>query len=543
MSDKVKIRLCAKENCTVRLSSIEKDEHVLCPTHTGWQCNYDTRCDICRNWSEDKMKDYLKLQAGKARRKVYKDKKRAEKRAAGETSADHAHSLSPSSFGSSQDLSGETVPSPVTNISEFVNKTIVSKNLVIGEGIDQVNLCSPSAPPPPVGQLGEVGQVSVVSCGVNPIVVKGNDNPAPLKEAGEFPSHTSQQPQSLATPKVGEGFKTPSTVRSFSSSRLTPGALSVLRGVLREHEGASEQEKLRLMAKSLKGLDSSFRGSLSAKSVRSVGTIASEATKRVKSAELPTQISVSQDRLEVIPISEEQESINKLELTREWAKMVQTGGVTVKPGTSCYYKDKAGVETFVVPPTGSCPGGEGLKQKIGSLALSAAVESSPSGNVTPGMTKKLSPFQGSEGGGIKVTIPLDIIRKRPRSVSTSPPRQVSPRERPVSPHRSLKRALEEGGGGSSSPARRRGKETPRSLDGSPHHAGESPQKGGEGLLSWGRARSRLLEFLSQSLSRLVEGGDFSVKTLASRDKRRCSGARGKGEPVPQSCLSRLFELP
>ena len=84
-----------------------------------------------------------------------------------------------------------------------------------------------------------------------------------------------------------------------------------------------------------------------------------------------------------------------------------------------------------------------MKQKIGSLALSAAVESSPSGNVTPGMTKKLSPFQGSEGG-VKVTIPLDIIRKRPRSVSTSPPRQVSPRERPVSPHRSLKRALEGG---------------------------------------------------------------------------------------------------
>ena len=79
--DKVRVRTCAAENCTIRLSSIEKDEHVLCPTHSGWQCSFDTRCDICRNWSEVKMKEYLKLQAGKARRKVYKDKKRAEKRA------------------------------------------------------------------------------------------------------------------------------------------------------------------------------------------------------------------------------------------------------------------------------------------------------------------------------------------------------------------------------------------------------------------------------------------------------------------------------
>ena len=143
----------------------------------------------------------------------------------------------------------------------------------------QGNLCSPCVPPPPIGELGKLGQASVVPCGVFPIASKGNDNPAPLKEAGEFPSHTGQPPQSLATPKVGEGFKTPSTVRSFASGRLTPGALSVLREVIREHEGASEKEKLRLMAKSLKEIDSSFRGSLSSKSAKSIVTVASGASR------------------------------------------------------------------------------------------------------------------------------------------------------------------------------------------------------------------------------------------------------------------------
>ena len=109
MSDdsRVKVRLCAVDNCTVRMSAIEKDRHVLCPSHTGWQCTWDTRCDVCRDWTDSQMRDYVKLTEGKARKKAYKDKKRAARLAAGEPADDrHAHSLSPSSSSSAQSVVG-----------------------------------------------------------------------------------------------------------------------------------------------------------------------------------------------------------------------------------------------------------------------------------------------------------------------------------------------------------------------------------------------------------------------------------------------------
>ena len=98
MSDdnKVRVRMCAAENCTVRISAVDKDRHVLCPSHTGWQCTWDQRCDICREWTDSQMKDYIRLQEGKARKKSHKEKRKAAKLAAGTTADDrHAHSLSP----------------------------------------------------------------------------------------------------------------------------------------------------------------------------------------------------------------------------------------------------------------------------------------------------------------------------------------------------------------------------------------------------------------------------------------------------------------
>ena len=148
MSDdsKVRVRICAAENCTVRMSSIEKDRHVLCPSHTGWQCTWDVRCNICNDWTDSQMREYLRLQEGKARKKAYKERKKTLKLAAGETTEDrHAHSLSPSSL-SSQSLIGETVPSPLPVPDRNVNVDNVNNvNIVnIGEG------CPPSAKPPPV---------------------------------------------------------------------------------------------------------------------------------------------------------------------------------------------------------------------------------------------------------------------------------------------------------------------------------------------------------------------------------------------------------
>ena len=147
---KVKVRYCASENCTFRMSSIEKDRHVLCPSHTGWQCTWDTRCNVCKEWTDSEMKEYLRLQQGKARKKVYKDRKRALKLATGETSNDRPpHSLSPSSSSSM----GETVPSPFIAADRNVDLKFVNKddvNIVnFGAGTSRIDIaCTPSTNPP-----------------------------------------------------------------------------------------------------------------------------------------------------------------------------------------------------------------------------------------------------------------------------------------------------------------------------------------------------------------------------------------------------------
>ena len=97
--DQIKFRTCAVANCNVRMSALEKDRHVICPSHTGWQCNWEQRCEVCKEWPDQQMNDYLRLQEGKARKKAHKDKKKALKLAAGKSADERpAHSLSPSSM-------------------------------------------------------------------------------------------------------------------------------------------------------------------------------------------------------------------------------------------------------------------------------------------------------------------------------------------------------------------------------------------------------------------------------------------------------------
>ena len=230
----------------------------------------------------------------------------------------------------------------------------------LGDGINVKDnfACPPSDNPSQLGESGIVGQGPVVPCGLKPLASQGSLDPAPLMVAGELPSHTGQPPQALATPKLGELFKTPCTARSkLGSARLTPGVYSTLRAVLEEHEDATKEEKMHLMLQSLIDSDPSFKGSLSScrsgRSGRSEGTEKSRKSKgeRVKSTKESRRISLTRENLEVTPIAGcSSDPPNKLELTREWARMVQTGGVTVKTGTSCFFKDKEGIDRFVKPP-------------------------------------------------------------------------------------------------------------------------------------------------------------------------------------------------
>ena len=365
---KVSIRFCAQENCTNRMSSIDKDRHLLCPSHVGWQCSWETRCDVCRDWSDTQMRDYIRLNEGKARRKAYKDRIKAGKLAAGEQGA--AHSLSP---GSSSSIVGEIEP---VSVPVNLKDCIIDSSSKLGDGkisvidnVDNVNVVSQdlsnvhsASPRPCLGDLGQLGQGSVVPCGVYPLASKGSKDPAPLTVAGERPSHTGQPPQTLATPELGNVERTPSTNYDLSrySGRqlLTPGAYNTLKRVLDEHEDATKEEKMHLMLSELMSFDSSFKGSLSrsrscARSDRTKGS-----SRSGKSTGKPFQISVTRATSEITPRAGcSKESPNRVELTREWARMVQTGGVTVKEGTSCYYKDHEGMNRFVEPPTGSCSGG------------------------------------------------------------------------------------------------------------------------------------------------------------------------------------------
>ena len=117
MSEAAKIQSCAFTGCNFRMSSVDKDPHLLCPAHVGWLCSLDQRRDTCKDWPDDQMKAYCKLQQEKARKKAHRDRKKLAAQVGSEqqtaVTLGHAHlmSSSESSFDSSH---GKIVPiSPV----------------------------------------------------------------------------------------------------------------------------------------------------------------------------------------------------------------------------------------------------------------------------------------------------------------------------------------------------------------------------------------------------------------------------------------------
>ena len=77
------------------MSSLDKDPHVICPNHTGWQCSMERRCDVCKDWSAERMRLYCNLQDSKARKKAYRERKRVE---SARNSASSGHNVSDSSL-------------------------------------------------------------------------------------------------------------------------------------------------------------------------------------------------------------------------------------------------------------------------------------------------------------------------------------------------------------------------------------------------------------------------------------------------------------
>ena len=140
--EQVKIRTCQVDGCNKRMSSLDKDRHLLCPNHTGHQCNWQQRCNVCKDWPDQQMKEYIRLQEGKSRKKAHKDKLKALK-AANRSSEGNAHSLSPSTVSSS-DL-GEIASDLFDNLD---CKNFGDGNIDCLDRFSNIS-CSPSANPPP----------------------------------------------------------------------------------------------------------------------------------------------------------------------------------------------------------------------------------------------------------------------------------------------------------------------------------------------------------------------------------------------------------
>ena len=50
---------CAR--CYSRMSSSDRDKHLLCIRCRGYKCSVDLRCEECENWSKEEMLAHEKI--------------------------------------------------------------------------------------------------------------------------------------------------------------------------------------------------------------------------------------------------------------------------------------------------------------------------------------------------------------------------------------------------------------------------------------------------------------------------------------------------
>ena len=52
-------RSCAK--CPARMSSIDRDKHLICIKCRGYECSVALRCEECKGWSKEEMLSHEKV--------------------------------------------------------------------------------------------------------------------------------------------------------------------------------------------------------------------------------------------------------------------------------------------------------------------------------------------------------------------------------------------------------------------------------------------------------------------------------------------------
>ena len=423
-----KVRFCNSSGCMTRMSSVDKDRHLLCPKCTGWVCSLERRCDLCKEWSEEEMRAYCALMEMKERNKAYKAKQRAAKVTAG-TAGDStvrgpAHLLS-SSDDSIDDL-GKKVPFSVDRELDQPNIIRVDKPSIIPPSMSSVSLTQGLASLPgssvavgvdplftvdrelvPVSATGLRGE-SVSLADNHP--QQGPSNDQVELGAGHFPQDIFRTPANL-------GHKVMPTSSGRSRGSFSASMNSALRAIVRENQESSEEEVMRKLKEYLNKTDpslSSYSSERRKSSVAKSGTSSKKSIKvRDNSGEEnayyePTEASfkVSQThesqselRKEIVEVEvyrSKSEAVKrsicdissvpagkKVKISRDLARMIETGGVKVRSDVRFFWVNKEGFSQFVMPASG--------RPKQGKVSALGEEEVPPTKSQGPSPAKAVSP--------------------------------------------------------------------------------------------------------------------------------------------------------
>ena len=326
----------------MRMSAIEKDSHLLCPTHTGFFCTIDQRCDICTSWTDDQMKSYCALQAAKARKKAYRARKKDKDRS--------------------------------SNLSDSLEEGNVSDSVFISQGSSNSGLSQIS----PVKELGSVEipvalSTECLSTDGRKLVSRAVAG----ERQGDAPPESSPvchpQQESICQAVLGspnKGLVTPSLPRPDFQPRsgFDTSMESALGRIAYQFRDLSPRSQVRKMRDFLNTTDPSLSSysSRRSRSAHRSGASRSSALEDAyfKSSERTRRDSVeSTGKLqEVVTVASVHREASKREsesvtpnpkrvlVSRDWARMIESGGAVWRSEAIGFWRDESGIEHDVVLP-------------------------------------------------------------------------------------------------------------------------------------------------------------------------------------------------
>ena len=113
--------------CKTRMSTKEFDNHLLCISCRGIDCNVDNRCSVCIDWSHDRITQYTQHQAALLRKRQSKERCRTDASISSKHSDDHGKIESLSGSEARCDLSDDLASSASGLSIQGVEKLVGDK--------------------------------------------------------------------------------------------------------------------------------------------------------------------------------------------------------------------------------------------------------------------------------------------------------------------------------------------------------------------------------------------------------------------------------